>query len=61
MNLKTLSLKTIKNGLDFLTKHSSMKNVRKREDLQLFLTKLTENMPDSSNAKEYYNYYLKKK
>ena len=32
-----------------------------KEDLQLFLTKLPENMSDSSNAKEYYNFYLKKK
>ena len=32
-----------------------------KKDLQLFATKLTEKVPDCSNAKEKYNSYLKEK
>ena len=35
-------------------------NHQKKKDLQLFANKLTEKTPDPSNAREYYNSYLKK-
>ena len=34
---------------------------QKGKDLQLFATKVTKNVPDPSNAKEYYNSYLKRR
>ena len=34
---------------------------QKKKDLQQFATKLTEKIPDPSNAKEYYQSYLKRK
>ena len=33
----------------------------RKKDLQLFRTKLTEEIPDFSNAKEYHNRYLRRK
>ena len=56
---ETLSVKTIINKLH-LQKRTVIiqENVRKKY-LQLFATKLTEIIPNPSNAKDYYSSYLK--
>ena len=53
--LKTLSLETIINELDFLEKKSycSLKRLKK-EILLLLASKLIDNIPDLLNAKEHY-------
>ena len=47
-------------GLAKENRYYSMKH-QKKDNLQLFGTKLTEKIPDPSNTKEYYNSYLKRR
>ena len=55
MNSETLSLKTIINILDLLKKTATIK----WKDLLLLATELIDKLAHPSNAKEYFNSYLK--
>ena len=58
---KDFTFENYQKRIRFSKKNPVQWKTLEKEDLQLFLTKLPENMSDSSNAKEYYNFYLKKK
>ena len=57
-----ISLKTIINELDFLKKTVIVQwNIQKKKNQQLFANKLTEKIPDPCNAKEHYQWFVRKK
>ena len=61
MNSEALFLKNIISELDFLKEtYYSMKH-QQIIDLQLFATRLKEKNPDSLNAKEHYQSFIRKK
>ena len=61
MKSETLSLKTIINELDYLKKTVIIQRNIRKKDLQLFVTKLTEKIPDLCNAKEHYQSFIREK
>ena len=58
MKSEYLSLKTIINELHFLKKQLLF-NETSKKDLQLFVIKLTEKIPDPHHAKEHYQSFIK--
>ena len=58
MKSEYLSLKTIINELHFLKKQLLF-NEASKKDLQLFVIKLTEKIPDPHHAKERYQSFIK--
>ena len=58
MKSEYLSLKTIINELHFLEKQLLF-NEASKKDLQLFVIKLTEKIPDPHHAKEHYQSFIK--
>ena len=57
--IRKMTLKSIIDQSDFFFKKQLLFNkISEKIDLQFFATKITEEIPDASSSKEYYNSYL---